>query len=131
MTPFPYSIQIDGSISQATNLMEAHNIHHLPVTDGRQLVGVITEQDINTHRTQNGNNEQSSVKDVYISDVYVVDLDTPLDSVLIKMGEKHIDSVLVTKKDRLAGLFTQTDACKCFGEYLRKQFTTTGGNDAA
>ncbi|MFC1666004.1 CBS domain-containing protein [Pseudomonadota bacterium] len=131
MTPFPYSIQIDDSLAQAAKLMKEHDIHHLPVTDGRELVGIVTERDINAHLSPKQNSEQSAVKEVYISNVYIVDLDTPLDNVLMKMAEKHVGSVLVTKKDRLAGLFTQTDACKCFGTYLREQFTTPGGNDAA
>ena len=131
MTPFPYSIRIDHSLVQAAKLMKEHNIHHLPVTDGRKLVGVITEQDINSHQAQNRDADHSSVSEVYVSDVYIVDLDTALDNVLMKMADNHIESVLVTKKDQLAGLFTQTDACKCFGKYLREQFTTTGGNDAA
>lgn len=131
MTPFPYSIRIEDSLVQAAKLMKEHNIHHLPVTDGRKLVGIITERDVNAYQSQNRDSEQNSVMEVYMSDVYIVDLDTPLDSVLMKMAENHTGSVLITKKDRLAGLFTQSDACKCFGKYLREQFTTTGGNDAA
>ena len=131
MTPFPYSIQIDDSLEQADRLMKEHDIHHLPVTDRRKLVGVITERDIKSHQSRSIYSEQELVQEVYISNVYIVDLDTPLDGVLMKMAEKHVGSVLVTKKDQLVGLFTHTDACKCFGQYLREQYTTAGGNDAA
>jgi len=38
------------------------------------------------------------------------------------MAEKHIDSVLATKNGKLAGVFTSTDACRCFAEFLRDGF---------
>ena len=47
------------------------------------------------------------------------------------MNDRHIGSVLVTCKGKLAGLFTVTDACRHFGEYLRQQFAPGGGDEAA
>ena len=51
-----------------------------------------------------------------------VDPDEPLDGVLSAMGERHIDAVLVTREGRLAGIFTVTDACARFCEFLRAWF---------
>ena len=44
MTPFPYSIGQDAPVAEALELMEAHAVHHLPVTEGHALVaGVIRD----------------------------------------------------------------------------------------
>jgi CBS domain-containing protein len=72
-----------------------------------------------------------TVRDVYIADPYIVDLNEPLDHVLLTMAQKHIGSVLVTKNGKLAGLFTTTDACRCFGEFLREKFSPRGDDEAA
>ena len=71
------------------------------------------------------------VREVYRSDPYVVDLNEPLDQVLLAMARRHIDSAVVTRKGRLAGVFTATDACECFAKFLRQHFAPDDGNDAA
>jgi len=38
---------------------------------------------------------------------------------LIEMAERRIGSAIVTRKGEIAGLFTATDACRCFAEHLR------------
>ena len=60
-----------------------------------------------------------------------MDLSEPLDRVLSKMARLQVGSVLVVKEDRLAGIFTVTDACRSFAECLRAQFPGEGGDEAA
>ncbi len=55
---------------------------------------------------------------------YVVDAQTPLDEVLDHMASHRIGSALVTSNGELAGIFTATDACRAFAEFLR-----AGGGD--
>ena len=38
---------------------------------------------------------------------------------------------VLTRRGKLAGIFTVTDACKHFAEYLRDRVRPAGGNDAA
>lgn len=134
MTPFPWHIHIEDSLSRATEVMAEHEIRHLPVTDGGELVGIVSERDIGLLLTPNLGPERQAgltVGDACVRDAYVVDLSTRLDRVLLEMAERHIDSALVVKSGRLAGIFTATDACRCFGELLRAQFPDPGGNEAA
>ncbi|MDX1696814.1 MAG: CBS domain-containing protein [Thiohalobacterales bacterium] len=134
MTPFPYSVGIDATETEALELMHEHKVHHLPVTDGHELVGVITERDIrNLEAGRSGGSDSTvaTVRDMYIHDAYIVDINEYLDNVLLQMAERHIGSVLVTRKGRLAGVFTTTDACRGFGEYLRERFPHGGDDDAA
>jgi hypothetical protein len=41
------------------------------------------------------------------------------------MADKHVRSVLVVKGDKLAGIFTVTDACRHFAELLQSQYPPT------
>lgn len=136
MTPFPYSIDIGADVNGALELMEEHAVRHLPVTDSHRLVGVITDRDIKTIRAGKKPGDPGynpGVREMYIHDAYVVDINESLENVLLNMAERHIGSVLVTRKGNLAGVFTTTDACRGFGEYLRERFPRGdgGGNEAA
>ena len=134
MTPFPHSVDLDASFDEASELMGHHNVRHLPVTQGDAVVGVITDRDMTSAinlRSSSADMGSLSVRDLYVSDPYVVSVDEPLDNVLLTMAERHIGSAIVTKADKLVGMFTAVDACRSFGELLREQFPRSGGNDVA
>ena len=134
MTPFPHSIELDAPVSDALEKMQVHAFHHLPVTDAHRLVGVISERDIKSWqagRLSQAGDEVPSVRNLYIHDAYIVDINEPLDNVLLEMAARHIGSALVTRKGKLAGVFTSNDACRGFGEFMRERFPHDDGNDAA
>lgn len=134
MTPFPYSVDVNASLFDARQFMAEHNIRHLPVTDNEKLVGLISERDIKAYMGvdfDSSREQRAKVSDVKIDSPYIVDLNERLDIILRKLSKEHIDAVLVTRHGKLAGVFTMSDACRSFAEYLRDQFGPTGGNDAA
>jgi len=134
MTPFPYSIDVKANLQEARALMEKHKVRHLPVLQGHTVVGIITERDIAARIGRPGDNFVSndiSVEEAYIEDVYVVDLNEPLDNVLQTMADRHIGSAIVTRDGRLAGVFTTVDACRIFADYLRKNFPHPDGDSVA
>jgi acetoin utilization protein AcuB len=137
MTPFPYSIDVDDLLTRAREMMAEHGIRHLPVKDSGRLVGVITDRDIKlTLGPALGIpvGHKLKVRDVAVFEAYVVEMTERLDSVLLHMARHHVGSALVVKDGRLAGIFTTSDACKAYGEYLRGQFPVPsgdGGGDAA
>ena len=134
MTPFPYSIARSASLEKARQLMDQHGVRHLPVTEGRELVGVLSERDLRSVLFLPLGREKAAgltVADVYVPDAYTVDLNEPMENVLLNMAERHIGSVLVTRKGRLAGIFTAVDVCRCFGEYIQENFPGPGGDAAA
>lgn len=134
MTPFPYSIDINASLFDARQFMGEHGIRHLPVTDEERLVGIISERDIKAYMGMDFDSSkelQTRVRNVQMEKPYIVDLNDRLDIILNKLSEEHIDAVLVTRHGKLAGVFTMSDACRSFAEYLRDQFGPPGGDDAA
>ena len=134
MTPFPYSVGLDASFDEASELMGHHSVRHLPVTKDHQVVGVITDRDMTSAmhvRSQSDDTVGLSVSDLYIADPYIVSVDEPLDNVLLTMAERHIGSAIVTKAGKLVGVFTSVDACRSFGEYLREHFPQPTDDEVA
>ena len=134
MTPFPYSIEPQASVDEAQKLMADHGIHHLPVTNNGELTGMISRGDINlilSKKSSIAKTKQLKVRDIMLEETYTVDLSERLDSVLHRMAEHHLRSVVVTRKGKLVGIFTQIDACAAFAEFLREQLRRSGGGTAA
>lgn len=46
MTPHPRSVQVTQKLSDARAALADGRLHHLPVVDGRRLVGIITTTDL-------------------------------------------------------------------------------------
>jgi len=133
MTPFPFSVVAVASITQAREFMREHRIHHLPVTQGGKLVGLVSDRDIKLVLGPDfayPGEQETRVRNVMVRDAYVVDLETRVDEVLQHMGAHQLGSAIVTREGRLAGMFTTTDACRHFAEFLREQFRRSGGDVA-
>lgn len=124
MTPFPWSVGAEATVGRARTLMREHQIHHLPVTEHGRPAGVVRDVDLAERA------DSETVGEAFSRRAYVVELDAGLDAVLLHMAEHHLDSALVVRHGRLAGIFTATDACRCFGEWLRDTFAPGGGEAA-
>ena len=134
MTPFPYWIDVGDSVRRARGLMVEHQIRHRPVMRERSLVGVLSDRDLKRALDPTLGlppEDELFVRDVYVSDPYVVDSNTALDVVLEHMAAHHVGSALVTSHGRLAGIFTATDACRLYCDHLRRLFPTPSGEEVA
>jgi acetoin utilization protein AcuB len=134
MTAFPYSVDIQSPVSEALAYMDEHRMRHLPVTREDTLAGMLSERDVRLFLTlaaSGREQDQIPVSEIHLDEPYIVDLEERLDIVLLGMVDRHCSSVLVTRHGRLAGVFTTTDACRSFAEYLREQFNPPGGDEAA
>lgn len=134
MTAFPYSVEAGATLARAQAFMREHRIRHLPVTRDGDLVGMISDRDIKLVLGPDfayPEAERTTVGEAMVQDAYIVDLDTRLDAVLHHMAEEQLGSAVVTRKGKLVGIFTVTDACRHFAEFLRDQVRRAGGGDAA
>ncbi|MBW1685137.1 MAG: CBS domain-containing protein [Deltaproteobacteria bacterium] len=124
MTRSPLSVPIDATVRVAEDLMIDNEVRHLPVTDSEALAGIVSDRDIafSSNVSESDLADRLRVRDVCSLDVYAVPPDEPLDAVLSKMAERHLGSVVVTEHGKIAGVFTVTDACRYFAEYLRAHF---------
>ncbi len=63
MTPFPYSVDIKKSIQYAEEFLQQHELGHLPVTNNKELAGVISHRDIRVFLLQHNNDKKKKVCD--------------------------------------------------------------------
>ena len=52
-------------------------------------------------------------------DIIQKDINDPLEKMLLKMEHEHIGADIISKHEKLVGVFTYIDACRCFGEYIK------------
>jgi acetoin utilization protein AcuB len=124
MTPFPFSIEEDESLTAALTLMAEHKVRHLPVTgpDGC-IVGLLSERDINLALSLAVNKEvQPNVAAACTPSPYCVDLNEDIRTVLEEIVERRIGSAVVTKNGKLAGIFTTVDACRSMRDLLDERY---------
>ena len=135
MTPFPHHIAATATLTEAVAMMNEHNIRHLPVFDAGDIVGVLSERDIERAKTPGHplrDEVELRVGDLCTPRPYFVDVADPLDRVLDALVERRIGSALVLKEGELAGVFTAADACELLSRLLREQFgPTSPGSEAA
>jgi len=123
MTRAPYSVDIDLPLPAAEDMMIDEEVRHLPVTDNGALVGVLSDRDVSFLANTPGADairNRLKVRDVCALNVYSVGPDQRLDEVLEQMAERRIGSVIVTEGEEITGVFTATDACRRFAEFLKK-----------
>ena len=131
MTPFPYSISDTAPLAEAQAFMRSKKIRHLPVTRDCKPLGIISERDVKLVLGPDlayPNPDPLTVAQVMVKEAYSVDLATRVDTVLAHMARHHIGSALVTRKGKLVGVFTATDACRAFCDHLRAEHAPPGGD---
>ena len=120
MTSTPKTVDFDQPVREARQLMNDASIRHLPVTRGKQVVGMLSERDILTAEAMEKElGETISVSDLCELDAYVVEPRERLDSVLSEMADRGIGSVVVVDSGNVVGIFTTIDACKGYADLLR------------
>ena len=130
MTAFPYQIDAAATLDDATAMMREHDVRHLPVTESGTLVGVLYSSALE-RALAGGRSGSAAVRDIEVAQAACFELSEPLDRVLTHMADTHIECVLVVKHEKLAGIFTLTDACQSSADFLHAIFPPKDGDDAA
>jgi acetoin utilization protein AcuB len=118
----PITIERTASLADAQRVMRQYQIRHLPVLDGGNLVGVVTQRDLFLlESVGEANVENSRVDEVMTEHPFIVTSDAALDEVLDIMADHKYGSVIVMGHAGVDGIFTAADACRVFAEMLRDQ----------
>lgn len=119
MTYVPKSIGYDQTIAQAREYMRKLRVRHLPVLKGGDLVGVITDRDINLVLGFNDTDAETlTVEEAYTPDPYSTAPTTKLNEVVSKMAEKKYGCAVIVDNGKVVGIFTEVDAYKALSELL-------------
>ena len=109
------TIPATASVVEAQSLMEKNKIHHLVVTNDKQVVGVVSEEILSFREPS------CKVVDlVSTSDVTVL-ADRPLREVVDVLAQSKSGAVLVTEDSVVMGILTTNDLLKILARYLGHQ----------
>ena len=134
MTSFPYFVDSDDPVGRLEKMMDDRAIRHLPVQKKGKIVGIVSERDLHHRLPRIAAPEDKArlhARDVMVTNPFIVSFNTPLNEVVAQMALRHIGSVIVTRKGKLAGILSAMDVCRIFAEYLDNQFGIISGSDAA
>lgn len=96
MTRDVQTISPQDTVQRAAQLMDELNVGAIPVLDGDQLVGMITDRDITVRSVAVGQNPTSTqVADVMSTDVRTCTADQSVEEVLDTMGDIQIRRIPV------------------------------------
>ena len=110
MSGDPRSIGTSASVVEAARLMREADIGSVPVTDGEQLVGMITDRDITTRVVAEAADlGTTSVGDVCSRDVTSVEADKDHEEAVELMARHQVRRLPVVENGGLIGLVSQAD----------------------
>ena len=121
MTLQPCTVDIDLSLDDAGDRMQANNIRHLLVTKSSRLVGLLSTRDVSVSRSILGTRKDKKTKiaDAMSQEVYTCAVDTPLEEVATQMEEHRYGCAVVLDDDFVVGIFTTTDAMRAVRTLIR------------
>jgi len=111
MTDRPRCGTFDTPISEAASLMESENVGSLPVLEGEELAGMITDRDIVVRAVAKGKDPRGMpVREVVSRELVTVYAEEDLSDALTKMASEQVRRLPVVDEDnRLVGILAQAD----------------------
>jgi len=123
MTKEPLTIVAAETIGQADELMSENNIRQIPVVNGRDLIGIVTDRDIRSFLSSSllGDFEareralRTPVRDVMTTKPIFVSPNDDLEQVVELLIEEKIGGIpVVDEVECLVGIVTYIDLLRCF-----------------
>jgi len=110
MTPSPHSIPADASAVEAAQAMASEDVGSLPVVEGDQLVGMVTDRDLVLQvLAKGGDADAVRVSDVCSRNPVVASPEEPLDDALWRMARERVRRLPVVSDGRVVGILAQAD----------------------
>ena len=125
MQPFPYFVDPNASVVRIRELMRSHNIRHIPIQQNEHIVGIVSERDlprIDNSVIVSPVTEQTPVRNIMTLDPYVVEIDTPLTTVILEITQRKIGVAIILSSGKLVGIVSVIDICRAFGELLHSEY---------
>lgn len=110
MKRYPLTIGADETVGAAIQTMLWHGIRHLPVLEGKRLVGVVTNRDLAWYRARVGTDSAAHpVRNAMHPDPQTAGPNDSLTEAAARMAEYRIGCLPITEGGMLLSLVTTTD----------------------
>jgi acetoin utilization protein AcuB len=113
-----------ATADEAWELMRAKRIHHLVVTEGGRLIGLLSDRDAGGRRGASVRRDRT-VADLMTRDVVTVQPSTPVRRAANLMRGRSIGCLVVTDKNRVVGIVTVADLLTLLGRGAERGTTAT------
>ena len=127
MTDRPRVVTPETTVAEAAQLMKSDDIGSLPILDGEQLAGMVTDRDIVIRAIAEGKDPRGMpVREVASRELVSVHADEDLSSALQLMASQQVRRLPVVDDDgRLVGILAQADVAveakeKAVGEMVEE-----------
>lgn len=119
MTTLPHTVGVEQSLTKAGKMMAEYRVRHLPVLQGGDLIGILSDRDVRLVESfRDVDPDKITVQEAFTPDPYIVSPTASLSEVCSEMSRKKYGCVLVTDNKKLVGIFTWIDALNAFEELL-------------
>jgi len=119
MTSAPLTISPRETLTEAHAAMRRARIRHLPVVDGKKLVGLVTQSDLRLMETlRDVDPAEVTVREAMSRAPYTASPGAPLEKVCRQMAARRIGSTVVVSRGKPVGVFTTVDALWALAELL-------------
>lgn len=114
MTHRPRCVSSDTVVTRAAELMKSEDIGGIPVLDGDQLIGMVTDRDIVIRAVALGKDPRGMpVREVVSTDVVAIGQDEDLSDALQLMAQHKVRRLpVVDDEEHLVGLLAQADVAR-------------------
>jgi CBS domain-containing protein len=129
------TIAEDRPMLDTGHLMDRHHVRHLGVSDGPEIVGIVSVRDLARYFMQSDSGPVQALSDVYRplsvlmrKDIESIDTREPLAAAVAQMAAKKIGSIFVREAGELVGIITETDIVRRAMEEGRDSNEVTVGS---
>jgi acetoin utilization protein AcuB len=136
MTRYPTTVEKTESVGAAIQLMKERKIRRLPVVDGAQLAGIVTDRDLKEAQPSKATSldiwelhfllDKLKVEDVMSTKLTTIGPDDTIEKAAQLMLEKKIGGLpVLDEKGTLVGILTQGDVFRALVEVTGVKFKKT------
>jgi CBS domain-containing protein len=113
MTASPSTVDVDATVVDAAKIMASQDVGSVPVVDGDELVGMITDRDLVLRvLAKDLDPHKLLVSNVYSESPVVARVDEPLEDALGRMAREQVRRLPVVEDGRLVGILAQADVSR-------------------
>jgi acetoin utilization protein AcuB len=119
MTKGVSTVSAAATAEQAWDVMRMKRIHHLVVTEGREIIGVISDRDMGG-RYGAAVRQTRLVSELMTAHVVTVEPETPVRKAANLLRGRSIGCLVVTDRDRIVGIITTADLLDVLGRGIER-----------